>query len=116
MIDAQLLQRIEDLITSGGNGTTAQDVRDVLTDIVNNKWSKDSNQLSMASGGVIKINSVQVIKGQESAITDAVVAHNMPPTYDDTSIEGALNALGGKINSILGAMRNHGLIASEGEE
>lgn len=110
MTDAQLLARIEVLITYGNNSTSAQNFRDILTDLVNNKWSNNGNVLAMASGGVITIGGNQVIKGIEPDITNAVTEHSFSGTYDAHQIEGACNALGNKINSILTALRNHGLI------
>ena len=47
-----------------------------------------------------------------AAITDASVAHALNATFSDTEVEAALNALGGKINSILAVLRTNGIIAS----
>lgn len=49
---------------------------------------------------------------QPDAITDASVAHALNATFSDVEAEAALNALGTKINSILAALREKGLIAS----
>jgi uncharacterized membrane protein YqiK len=46
------------------------------------------------------------------AITNASVAHALNATFSDTEVEGALDALGGKINSILAVLRTNGIIAS----
>jgi len=45
-----------------------------------------------------------------AAITDASVAHALNATFSDTEVEGALNALGGKINLILAALRANGIV------
>lgn len=47
-----------------------------------------------------------------TAITNASVAHALNATFSDTEVEGALDALGGKINSILAVLRTNGIIAS----
>lgn len=51
------------------------------------------------------------------APVDASVAHALNATFDDTEVEGALDALGGKINavgaavnSILDALRANGIV------
>jgi len=46
-----------------------------------------------------------------AAITDASVAHALNATFSDTEVEAALNALGGKVNSILAVLRTNGIIA-----
>lgn len=46
------------------------------------------------------------------AITNASVAHALNSTFSDTEAEAALNALGGKINSILAVLRANGIIES----
>lgn len=46
-----------------------------------------------------------------TAITDASVAHALNATFSDTEVEGALNALGTKVNAILAALRNNGIVA-----
>lgn len=49
--------------------------------------------------------------GQAQAhVTDASVAHALNATFSDTEVEGALNALGTKINSILLVLEAHGLM------
>lgn len=49
---------------------------------------------------------------QASHITDASVAHDVNATFSDTEVEAALDALGGKINSILVALETFGITAS----
>jgi len=49
---------------------------------------------------------------QSAAITDASEAHALNATFSDTEVEGALNALGGKVNDILAALRASGIIAT----
>jgi len=45
-----------------------------------------------------------------AAITNASVAHALNATFSDTEVEGALDALGTKINLILAALRTNGII------
>jgi hypothetical protein len=40
----------------------------------------------------------------------ASVAHALNATFSDTEVETALNALGGKVNSILAVLRTNGII------
>lgn len=47
-----------------------------------------------------------------AAIANASVAHALNATFSDTEVEAALNALGGKINSILAVLRTNGIIAT----
>lgn len=48
---------------------------------------------------------------QQAAVTNASTAHALNATFSDTEVEAALNALGTKINSVLAALREFGLIA-----
>lgn len=49
--------------------------------------------------------------GQDNAaIANASVAHALNSTFSDTEVEAALNALGTKINLILDALRNNGIV------
>lgn len=45
-----------------------------------------------------------------TAITNASVAHALAGTFSNTAANAALDALGGKINSILTALRNNGIV------
>lgn len=45
-------------------------------------------------------------------VADAEVAHALNATFSDTEVEGALDALGGKINSILAVLIAKGLMAA----
>lgn len=67
----------------------------------------------IASGGAIDVESGGKILDdgvQAGAITNASVAHALNATFSDTEVEAALDALGGKINSILAAIRGAGII------
>jgi len=57
--------------------------------------------------GVYKVDGVQVVTNQQSAISDASTSHGVT---DWATTNTALDALGTKINSILAALRTHGLI------
>jgi hypothetical protein len=48
---------------------------------------------------------------QPAHITNASIAHSLNATFDDTEVEAALNALGGKINSIIAVLETLGLKA-----
>lgn len=50
------------------------------------------------------------VTAENVAITNASVAHALNATFSDTEAEAALNALGSKINSVLSALRNSGII------
>jgi transcription initiation factor IIE alpha subunit len=50
------------------------------------------------------------VGADNAAIANASVAHALNATFSDTEVEAALNALGGKINSILDALRNNGIV------
>lgn len=54
-------------------------------------------------------NSVPQIVDAQPFVADASVAHALNSTFSDTEVEAALNALGGKINSILDILIAHGL-------
>lgn len=47
---------------------------------------------------------------QQAAITNASTSHGFNSTFDDAELESAANALGTKINSILGVLRTFGFI------
>lgn len=64
-------------------------------------------ELRVASGGTITAAGTQA-----SHIADADVAHDVNSTFSDTEVEAALDALGGKINSILAALEGAGILAS----
>lgn len=55
-------------------------------------------------------NQVPQLGVAQAHIADASVAHALNATFSDTEVEGALNTLGGKINSILAALEYHGLV------
>lgn len=52
-----------------------------------------------------------MIGSQQALVADADVAHSLNATFSNTEAQGALDALGGKINSILGILEAHGLMA-----
>jgi hypothetical protein len=52
----------------------------------------------------------ETVGADNAAITNASVAHALNATFSDTEVEAALNALGGKINSILAALRANGIV------
>lgn len=52
----------------------------------------------------------KTVGADNAAITDASVAHALNATFSDTEVEAALNALGTKINLILDALRNNGIV------
>ena len=48
----------------------------------------------------------------QTLVADASVAHALNATFSDTEAEAALDALGGKINSIFDVLMAHGLMKS----
>jgi hypothetical protein len=60
------------------------------------------------------VNNAPLINtaSQPSAITAAVVAHALSATFADTEVEAALDLLGVAINSIITALEQHGIVAS----
>ena len=54
---------------------------------------------------------VTIAKTPATHIADASVAHALNATFNDTEVEAALNALGTKINAILAALENYGVVA-----
>lgn len=60
----------------------------------------------------IHLDGVKVLAAQQSAIADAVVAHDVNATFSDTEVEAALDALGVKINAVIAALEAHGILAS----
>ena len=79
-------------------------------------YRKDGgNTQVIANGGELKIETGGKVTNdgtQAVAITDASVAHALNATFSDTEVEAALDALGGKINSVLSALRGAGIIAT----
>jgi hypothetical protein len=73
--------------------------------------------------GTIRLNGVVLSKtaaqlnagatGTPAAhLADASVAHALNATFSDTEAEAALNALGVKINTIIDALENFGIMAA----
>ena len=66
--------------------------------------------------GII-VNGEVVLKAQESTIADAVTSHSIADAGSElaadleTELEGFYDALGVKINAILTALENHGIVA-----
>lgn len=59
----------------------------------------------------LKADKFEPSTGAAAAISDASVAHDLNATFSDTEVEAALNALGGKINSIIAALEAAGIVA-----
>jgi len=64
---------------------------------------------SAVKASEVQVSGTKVLGAQQGAIADAVTAH---ACADLAEVNSALNALGGKINSILAALRTHGIIAT----
>lgn len=92
--------RILGRLTSAGVVTelTASDLVSILE---SEKWSFTGD---MGFFGAPAIS-------QPANITDANVAHALNATFSDTEVEAALDALGGKINSVLSTLDSLGLTA-----
>lgn len=67
--------------------------------------------INLASGNVYKINNVQIVGARQAAIASANVDYATGNLDTESEIITALNTTNGKINSILTALRTHGLIA-----
>ncbi len=65
-------------------------------------------EVRVLTGGSITPNSGT----QASHITNASVSHSLNATFSDTEVEGALDALGGKINAIIAAIQGAGIVAA----
>lgn len=65
-------------------------------------------ELRVVTGGKITPNSGT----QAVHITNASTAHALNATFSDTEVEGALDTLGTKINSILAALEGAGILAA----
>lgn len=77
--------------------------------------AEDGDVIVVASGGAIKIEGGGAITAdgtQASHVADASVAHALNATFSDTEVEGALDALGTKINAILAALEGAGITAT----
>ena len=59
---------------------------------------------------ILKLEEATV-SNQQSAITDASVAHAVVGTGADVDVNAALDALGGKINAVIAALEGYGLVA-----
>jgi len=55
-------------------------------------------------------NPLLSLPSSPSAIADASEAHDVNPTFSDTEVEAALNALGAKINEVIVALEGLGLL------
>lgn len=60
----------------------------------------------------VTIDAQALIGPQAAAITDASEAHALNATFDDTEVEAALDALGAKVNAVLAALRDIGIVAN----
>jgi len=61
----------------------------------------------------IKGNAGESLLGsQQAAVANAVANHTVTVTFSNTEVKGHLDALGAKVNSILAALRAHGIIAT----
>lgn len=83
-------------------------MRDSQSDLAN-----DTIQHQTAVEGVIAevIEDTGGVGFTNTAITDASTAHALNATFSDVEVETALNALGTKINAVLAALRNNGIVS-----
>ena len=75
----------------------------------------DGSQVTATAAELNKLDGVgaTVASGTQAAnITDASTAHALNATFSDTEVEGALDALGTKINSVIAALEAFGITAS----
>lgn len=74
---------------------------------------ESGGDINIASGGEIAIASGGIISAagtQANHITDATASHTVSETFGASEIKGFLDALGGKINSILTALEGVGIL------
>ena len=117
-IRAQIKTDVTTVITANGAyGITPAQLHDILHDIADSflqeaDTAKDieANSVDVDVEGYL-VSSVKVVGAQEANIVDASEAHGLNAVFDDTEVEAALDALGVKINAVLGLLENHGLMA-----
>lgn len=59
-----------------------------------------------------QIAGTKVVGAQQAVIANAGTSHSLDASYNQSQLEAVFNAFGAKINEILTAKRNHGLIAT----
>ena len=99
-----------------GNGDANLLYIDAGTDRVGIGDAAPGEKLDVAGNvnvtGVYKVDDVQVVKEQQSAIASAKVDYTTGDLDTEAEVISAFNTTNGKINDILGALRTHGLIAT----
>jgi hypothetical protein len=116
----EIKERINSLIVDNETWQiTPQNVRDVLTDIADsytqpNDETKEITVLSanITSADGLKVEGVKVVGTQQATISDADETPTLNAVYSHTEVETAIGAQAETINSILEALRTHGLIAT----
>jgi len=104
------------ITANGAFGITPEVLHDILTDIADSFLQEDDTSKDLEANSVdvgtsgYGVSGVKVIGEQEDAIDDAVISHASGESYDQTLINGYLDDLGEKINEVITALRNHGLI------
>lgn len=79
------------------------------------KREQGATTLTLESGDAINFKAGAKILAagtQTAAITAASEAHALNSTFSDTEAEAALNALGAKINLIITALENAGILVA----
>jgi len=107
------------IVENGAWGISPADLSGILVDLADSylqeeDTTKEFQAQSVDVSGVYgyKVDGIQVIAARQAHILDAQTAHALNPTFSDTEVESALNALGEKINTILDLLENHGLMDS----
>jgi len=73
------------------------------------------NELHIESGGILDVKTGGILKAngtQAALLVDASVAHALNASFSEVEAEAALDALGGKINTIIDALQGVGIIAT----
>lgn len=60
----------------------------------------------------VYVNGVKILGRQQNHIVDAIEAHVLNATFDNTEVQYALDQLGSRMNVILAALEAHGIVAS----
>jgi len=105
------------IVANGAWGISPADLAGILEDMADSYLQEDDGTKEIVATSVnvdsavgYMADGIKVVGEQQSQIEDAEINHALGATYDQTSVNGALDLLGGTINEIIAAMVAHGLI------
>lgn len=114
---------IDEIAASVVHGSSGPRVKNISGHI-HMRNNADSGDVDMTAANVIATGNIQhgasgslgffatTPTTQATHVTDAVTAHALNATFDDTEVEAALDANGVKINAVLVVLERHGLMAN----